>query len=381
MSIVHIALVGGQTMPVYLAIRESRADEFILLHSSATKMAADTIAADIRSDIDRPVELVRLDPTDCFGVIAKLDELLHRNENNKIEFNISSGTKPWSIAAAMLAEKYKNLELLYVDQSCRLYNYQNSSVKELSSMHIAEIFKFNQTKVQGFAKFSDYTEEDLDLLSDIKKIREKYPEQFNALTIPTKQNKNSFINNRLGNVIDQNTYSEINWDKNKGGRQYVKLYMVARNGSHATFEFTSPHAFDMITSSGWFEYEVANWLSSWKACREVWMNVIFPYNNKNPKNEIDIIVNVGNKLLFVECKTKIFDNTDIDKFTSAVKNYGGLGAKAIFITQENMKAQGIEKCDTNKIAHYSLLDEKRCQRGKKALFNILDAIMSENNVK
>lgn len=84
MSTVHIALVGGQTMPVYLAIRESRADEFILLHSSATKMAADTIAADIRSDIDRPVELVRLDPTDCFGVIAKLDELLHRNENNKI---------------------------------------------------------------------------------------------------------------------------------------------------------------------------------------------------------------------------------------------------------------------------------------------------------
>ncbi len=381
MSVVHIALVGGQTMPVYLAIRESRAESFILLHSSSTKSAADIMAADIKQDIGKPVELIELDPIDCFGVIPKLDELLCRNECNEVEFNISSGTKPWSIAVAMLSEKYQNLELLYVDQSCRIYNYHDSSTKESVPMHIADIFKFNQTRVQDFTQFSDYTGEDLDLLPEVKKVREKYPEQFNAVTIPTKQNRNMFTYNRLGRVCDQNTYSEITWDKNKDGRQYVNLYMVARNGRHETFEFMSPHAFNMITSSGWFEYEIASWLSSWSACREVWMNVVFPYNNRNPKNEIDIIANVGNKLLFVECKTQVFDYTDIDKFTSAVKNYGGLGAKAIFITQENMKAQAIEKCDTNKIAHYSLLDAKRCPRGKKALFKMLNDIMSENNAR
>ena len=73
-------------------------------------------------------------------------------------------------------------------------------------------------------------------------------------------------------------------------------------------------------------------LSSWEYAKEIIMNANFPYKNNNPKNEIDIIVNTGNRLLFVECKTQINDITDIDKFRTAVKNYGGMGCKALFIT-------------------------------------------------
>lgn len=78
-------------------------------------------------------------------------------------------------------------------------------------------------------------------------------------------------------------------------------------------------------------------LSKWKDCEDVWMNVVFPYDNSNPKNEIDVVAKIGNKLLFIECKVQVFDNTDIDKFKSAVRNYGGMGAKAVFITQQRIK--------------------------------------------
>lgn len=72
------------------------------------------------------------------------------------------------------------------------------------------------------------------------------------------------------------------------------------------------------------------------------MNVEFPYKNNLPKNEIDIIVNTGDKLLFVECKTRICDNTNIDKFSAAVKNYGGMASKALFVSNMPMDDKPIE---------------------------------------
>ena len=71
---------------------------------------------------------------------------------------------------------------------------------------------------------------------------------------------------------------------------------------------TSQHIFNLFFHTGWFEYEVASLLSTWQYAKEIRMNVKFPYNaERNPKNEIDLIVNTGNRLLFVECKTQIND--------------------------------------------------------------------------
>ena len=147
---------------------------------------------------------------------------------------------------------------------------------------------------------------------------------------------------------------------------------------------TSPHAFDLVTSSGWFEYEVAAMFKSWPKCKEIWMNVKFPYKNNNPKNEIDVIVNTGVKLLFIECKTQIFDNTDIDKFASAVKNYGGMGTKSLFITMGPMSEQAVEKCSTNGVmsySMYSMLNGLLCPNGKKRLFEMLNNTLFDSNTK
>ena len=64
---------------------------------------------------------------------------------------------------------------------------------------------------------------------------------------------------------------------------------------------------------------------------------------KFPKNEIDIIVDTGDKALFVECKTNIHNTTDIDKFNTAVRNYGGSGSKALFVCLNKFKENAIQK--------------------------------------
>lgn len=199
------------------------------------------------------------------------------------------------------------------------------------------------------------------------------------MTIPKKDNKNRYQNNKLDTIVDNQSQSEISWDI-RGPEQKVKLTFINRLGNSETVAFQSPHAFDMVVSSGWFEYEVAKCLDSWPEAKDIWLNSVFPYRNNTPKNEIDIIVNVGYKLLFVECKTKIFDKTDIDKFRSAVKNYGGLSSKAMFISLESMDAQTIEKCETNGIEYFSL-DGKPAVERKKALFAKLNTIMGVSNTK
>lgn len=111
------------------------------------------------------------------------------------------------------------------------------------------------------------------------------------------------------------------------------------------------------------------------------MNVVYPYRGGNAKNEIDVIVNTGGKLLMVECKTQIQDNTNIDKFRSAVKNYGGMGCKALFITESRMKEAAKEKCADNQILSFSIQDYEKETDAQRALFALLDKEIININAK
>ena len=86
------------------------------------------------------------------------------------------------------------------------------------------------------------------------------------------------------------------------------------------------------------------------------LNVVFPYSERVAKNEIDIIVNTGNRLLFVECKTSIHSVTDLDKFSKAVRNFGGTGCHAMFVSYSSMGDKPSEKCRDNNIIPFSFQD-------------------------
>ena len=391
-KVVHIALVGGQTMPVYLTLESTPAKIFYLIHSSSTKFSAEKMKNDLVFLMgDCSVELREFDPIDFQKAIEGFKELLSKYNDYKIEVNISSGTKPWSIAMAILSERFPNMELLYVSQNSRIYNYRTAEVEEVEQLAIEDIFLYNQTVYSENRLLKDYTEDDLNIIPQIKAVRKKYnigkPSLFNLLTIPDKSNQNRYTNNVKDTIIDDYTSSKITWDKQyhaepgDHAQQYVKLSLNNDFGDTEEFEFISPHAFDLVTSSGWFEYEVATVLKKWAGCKQVWLNVKFPYKDQQPQNEIDIIVGTGEKLLFVECKTQIKSVTDIDKFHSAVRNYGGMGAKAIFITESKMTNYAIEKCNKNGIKHFSFTGQNNNKVKHEMLFKILDEIMELSNTR
>lgn len=378
---IHVALVGGQAMPVYLGILESHADEVILLHSKESKPQADKIMAGVYKMNNKSgyCQLTSFPSVDYLGIVEALRSFLSYYAEDQVEVNLSSGTKAWTIAFSELAHDYSNLTLCYIDQNCFLYNCTNKTKREITlPSGIATIMSYNNQRVLSKVLESDYTAQDYDVLEGIEQARMFSQTEFNELTIPVKANKKKYEEGK--NTVKYGD-AAIEWDKTKGDGSYVNLKMVGGDsGKGSTFRFTSRHSFNLVINSGWFEYKVAKLLAGWGRAQEIWMNVVFPYKPgkdgiRKSKNEIDIIVHTGKKLLFVECKTSVFDKTDIDKFAAAVKNYGGMGSKALFITGAKLYPEVHEKCKTNGILAFSLYDnhnsaDKLYGVLEKELFNI-----------
>ena len=104
------------------------------------------------------------------------------------------------------------------------------------------------------------------------------------------------------------------------------------------------------------------------------MNCVFPLKPGFSKNEVDIIVNTEIKPVFVECKTSVYDSTDVDKFATVVSNYGGAACKALFVTELPMHDLASTKCKESGIATFSLKGNTESN-----LYAILDGLLLESS--
>jgi len=221
-----------------------------------------------------------------------------------------------------------------------------------------------------FNPIESYSKEDIQAISKIKLLRKENYSDFLKIT------------NYLQKHPNQNRYqtesgSFIEWISQENA---FKCFIQNRK-SNKEFLLKSNNIRNLLLNSGWFELEVALLLSKWSKSGDIRLNCRFPAKSKGDKNEIDIVVNLGNKILFVECKTQIFDMTDLDKFASAVKVYGGLGSKMLFVTESEMKDKAIEKCTDHGIMFFSLKSTLQIEMAEKMLFALLDNELLKINAK
>ena len=176
---------------------------------------------------------------------------------------------------------------------------------------------------------------------------------------------------KIGSIQTNMGYAE--WNDNE---HRVEVCLYNKKGMNYSDILESPHAVQLFFFCHWFELKVAKVLSQWEHAKQIWLNVEFPYRNNNPKNEIDIVVNTGKRLLFVECKTQIKDKTNIDKFSKAVKNYSGMASKALFVSYAPLEDITKEKCEQNDVMCFDLSSNK-----KSELFKMLEQSLNELNKK
>lgn len=383
---VHITLVGGQPAPVYNGIIATKPDYVVYVHSSESENRVKVL----KREITIPSEDILLDPLSPIKILEGVVGLAKKFTDDEVTVNISSGLKSWSHFFGVIFERCDNASVVYMDQNNVLWNYK--TMKSYSGFHfdMDTLIRLYDNNIDDYRNLGEYTDDDYDCLQGIKKLRKKdYAEFTKLLATLSPEDARYLKNHKQGTFYSQDTDSFVEWEKSTAtsiGFVHVGLDTMYKGFVEADFE--SEHITDLIFNTGWFEYEVANILSRWSKSREIRMNCRFAFKkgqktNKgkdNDKNEVDIIVNTGTKLLFVECKTQIYNTTDVDKFRSVVKNYGGIANKGIFITESPMKNEAIEKCHEHGLLHYSLNDNHP-NGVEDELFALLDKELYNINSK
>lgn len=341
MSKIHITLVGGQTEPEYLGIIDENPDKVIFICSEQSKEDINNITDCLDNCI---FETVIIDPVNIVDIERKSISLYEKYTDDEISINITSGTKIWSIIVYSVFSKHKNVKFIYIDQNNNVTNIINKESHKIY-MNVSTKFRLNGNELNHYTDYSSYTEEDLNILNTIEKIRKFNYEAFSKLTNPIEKSQQNMLNQKIGE-FRLNNGSYISWNRNENT---IKISLFNKAGVNKVFTLTSPNVSSIVFHSGWFELMIASYIAKNPNTQHVWMNCEFFSNNKystgnKTKNEIDIIAEMGTRLLFIECKTQIAKINDIDKFKSAVSNYGGLGSKCIFVTYFPPSEVAKEKC-------------------------------------
>lgn len=363
MGHIHITLVGGQPTPVYQGIIFTEPDEVLLICSKETFEVSERI----KSEISVSCRIKIFEPVDFSKILIKTNELAKELEDNKVTVNISGGTKPWSLAFFSVFQHREDTDVYYIDQNAVAWNITTGE-QNVVQFDMDAQFRLYGNALNSYKKLEDYRDEDKEALQVIKRLRNSNPKDFNELTTKLSK-KNHLTEHKLPNG------SELLWNKEE---RFLKI-TLCNNGSKYTEILRSPNIRNLLLNTGWFEYEVALMLSKWEKAKEIRLNCMFPAKNNAPKNEADIIVDTGSKLLFVECKTQIHEITDIDKFRSVVKNYGGMGSKALFVTDTPMTIQALEKCEDNGILSFSIKNIMMGQEPSEMLNLLLNTALDKIN--
>jgi hypothetical protein len=291
-------------------------------------------------------------------------------ESDQITVNVSSGTKPWSLLFFGMFSADVNATVFVIDQNNLLWDLKTlESAQGEFDMDVQ--FRLLGNELKDYNDINIYTEKDAQLIQEIRTLRTFHHADFLQLT----EFLHKFQNETTAVSKHGSTLSWMKADKK------FEVVMCDKKGRKLQKTLQSEHVRSLVLNTSWFEYEVALLLRNWGKAKQIRMNCLFPATSGSPKNEIDIIVNAGTKLLFVECKTQIKNETDIDKFASAVKVYGGLGSKALFVTDVPMTEKAREKCADNGIMTFCLQGNAFNLPPEKLLFNMLDSELFNINAK
>jgi hypothetical protein len=356
MEKIHIALVGGQVTPVFLGIRHVAPDKVFYICSKETIDEAKRVAGQFADKIHN---FVIFNPTDLQSIFESMNllknEIFSKAESKiSLTINITSGTKLWSLVCFDLFSHQDNTTLFYIDQNNILTNFRTGEIEEVeflkSNSDIDITFAINGFDKVAHKVFSSYSADDLKNANTIKQLRQEYSNAFGDLTkeMSKKENRGSM------RIVSKNSSFSYFSAEN---RMNVKL---EKNGKIHEVDLVSSHIKDIVFQTDWFVLWCANQFvkKGFIAGDNIWISSKFQKNTNQDLNEIDIIMNTGHKLLFVECKTQIKNINDIDKFTAAYKNYGGIGTKALLITEAKLNKRAEDKVKVNGIMQYSLFENQ-----------------------
>jgi hypothetical protein len=331
----QISLVGGQLIPVYVGIKEFNPDKvhFIVSDESVGSLSilkpllGDTKCVEYKCN---PFDFLAIKSI-CEKVISKLPS------EDSVTFNLTGGTKIMVLACQAIIHE-KNLKGFYINQDYSLLELPKYEKKQVTSqLSIRDFFDLSDHHIFSSNKLEDFTKDDFTMASAIETfannsrsystitghIRKKYGN--NNQPIPAKGKES--LHNNIDFSWDSNTIAV-----NSNGKPIVNL--------------KSKHIINLFFNAAWWELLVAKEIANWVGLKEMLVNCVLPFKTDRliSKNEIDILISTGKRLIFVECKSGNVRQEDINKMKVIRQTYGGIISKSILVSRFLPSSTILEKC-------------------------------------
>ncbi len=364
---IHISLLGKEPLPCYYAIREYKADRIYLLGTSDNKEIAEAICRFLFKK-GKKVSFESVIPYDPSDIIQACEKIHQAFPQAECLYNLTGGTKVMSFAAYAIAMKHK-ADAIYISQENKMVSMRTFETRPFDcSLGIEEIFELHGQQLSRQEEVTSDKEQAVECSLIIKNFIINHPKLYRKL-----QQKN-FVNS-----------SSLCLKKIKGGG------CIIESEGTPLFCIDHPNSSLLLFKGRWWEILVADAITRWKKKQNytfsVYKNVVFkPRSLKGqkitsePKNEIDLLINIGNKLIFVECKSGTVTQEDIYKLNSVRHTYGGGMSRAVLISFYPLNDILKEKANENHIRIYARNHIAEQCDFLNRLSDFLESILSVRNI-
>jgi hypothetical protein len=325
----QITLIGGQILPVYLGILERNPDCIHMLYSKDSKEQFTNLK---KMFPNKKILSYQIDPFNYDEILNITSSIVFaETKDASYELNITGGTKIMAIACQQVFIDLK-MPIFYINQRHSIFDINEKKNSLISSkVNIQTFLKLSGHDKYQSTSLSDFSSSEIELSEYILKMINSgwYWKVYSQMYKGDK-----FISHKQFNFV-HNSY-EVNWDGS---------VLEITNGT-AKKTFNSANSLKIAFTGLWWEILIAKSVSKWRQAAEFRMNLKInsKTSDKQTKNEIDIVLNTGQNLIFIECKAGEVTQDDLNKIKSVAKLYGGIASRSILVARKNPDDTIIERC-------------------------------------
>lgn len=326
----QITLLGGQIFPVFLGIIEKKPSEVHVLYTKETRQLLPRLTHEFPKIV---FHTHQVDPYDFIGIKELVTDIIVDNENDTFQLNLTSGTKVMALACQSVVSLLE-YEVFYIDQKHRLFSITDESFSAINSLiKIKTFFALSGHKNYVYSEYANYNKIEIDFAYNIfEQTKQKSGIQKAFDLVRSKCEKTDTI--KQFSASDAST--SISWKNNKLEIDLINSNLICN----------SDKAFQIAFGGLWWELIIADVTFKWSKSIEQLISIVIQTKSAQlNKNEIDIILNTGKNLIFIECKSGNVTQGDVNKIRSVNRLYGGVSSKSILVCRYIPRKDLLEKCN------------------------------------
>lgn len=345
----QIAFVGGQLLPVFIGIKEFAPDNIYFIVSQESKGKISLLKNLL---IGKQYSIIVCDPFEFDSIKSSCLNILNNlKSTDTVQFNLTGGTKIMVLAAQSLIQE-KKLTGFYINQNSTKLHLPSYIIEKVKShISIQEFLEISGHKLSRYKTINDFTSDDynsIDTIDTFSLLNQNLILQINSKVRKTYDKLSKIPTTGFIEITKSTT---LNWS--------AKSIDIVQNGINI-FHIHSPNVRNLFFHASWWELIVARAISQWPKAKELLLQCELPFKSDThtTKNEIDVLVNLGDKLIFIECKSGMVKQEDINKMRVVKDTYGGVISKSVLVSRFKPSNNIIEKCNELDIDVFFLFDNK-----------------------